>query len=197
MASLFAIFYERRIHYMTEFQQSYYDWLYDSITSNMNKNYSQLIAKLWDKEFYSLIPNDDNRGEDGRNLRYFYVTEVRGLADADLDELTDLDACRCLEMIVALARRMEDELYGSHYNKTWQDLFWEMMKNLNLLYYNNAHFDATGLSEVDWILENWLGRKYGRDGVGGLFPVARPLRNQAKVEIWYQMMGYMDVNYPI
>lgn len=183
---------------MTELQQDYYDWLYDGVTESMSNNYSQLIAALWDKEFYSILANDDNRGEDGLNLRYFYITEEANLPDAALDELIDLGPCRCLEMIIALARRMEGELYGSVYDKYWDDLFWELIENLGMIDFHNGRFyNSDSVHVVDNILARWLERGYGRDGVGGLFPISRPIHSQAKLEVWYQMMDYLLINYPI
>ena len=109
-----------------------------------------------------MIPNDDNRGEDGINLRYYYSTEVNPGCNLD-----GLGPCRCLEMLIALAKRVEDELYGSIYNKTMEVLFWEMMENLGLSWYNDKRWYDSPDFPVDTILDRWLTRCYGRDGIGG------------------------------
>ena len=42
------------------------------------------------------------------------------------------------------------------------------------------------------IIKRFLERAYNRSGRGGLFPIKRVLKDQRRVEIWYQMMDYIS-----
>ena len=53
---------------------SYFDFLCHLV--GRKYEYSRLLAQLHGVEFYSLVPNDDNRGADGEQLRNNYIDEV-------------------------------------------------------------------------------------------------------------------------
>ena len=42
------------------------------------------------------------------------------------------------------------------------------------------------------ILERFLRREYEPDGRGGLFTIKSGRHDMRKIEIWYQMMWYLD-----
>lgn len=170
---------------MNSTQQEYYDWLCNEV-SNEYHDFDWLLEILWEKEYYGIIDNDNNRRDDGLNLRYFYSD----ITNNSLTDLETLGPCRCLEMLVALAGRMDDELYGSEYNKTRAILFWELVENLGLTLPKNRDI-------VRIILHDWLERRYFANGDGGIFPLNKSRRNQLRVEIWYQMMEYINERYPI
>jgi len=160
----------------------------------MDKNYEKygiLLDRLWKKEYYSILPNDQNRAKDGVLLR-------------DIPNGPDYrdyyGPCSVLEMLIALAKRMEYEILGTGYDKTYKDLFWEMINNLGLLRFDdlNIMYDAQ-TNELDYILTRWIERQYYSDGSDGIFPIKNWKRGidepQTHVEIWYQMMKYLEKNY--
>ena len=53
---------------------SYFDFLWNLV--GRKKEYGRLLLYLHETEFYSLVPNDDNRGVDGEQLRNHYFDEV-------------------------------------------------------------------------------------------------------------------------
>lgn len=170
----------------------------------MPKTYRKLCRELHNKKFRWYIRNDDNRCEDGLRLRELYIEEqkldedhleVRGFMKMD---------CTLFEVMVALAQRMNYELSdliepGNRTNK----YFFEMLRNLKLDKFNDSNLgpDAGRISsvseaEIDDILECLLNRTYGYDGEGSLFPLKfRGQKDMTRVEIWYQMMLYINENY--
>ena len=174
---------------MEKNERSYYNYLVRLVRTPESKRYTLLLEHLWRKEYYSILPNDQNRAKDGLFLR------------REVNEGQDFGPCRVLEMLIALSRRMEFQLYGTDYDKTYKDLFWELVNNLDLIKFDNieAAKDAMYL-EIDHILTNWIERRYSPDGYGGVFPLNKWKKNdgkQTEVEIWYQMMLYLSENYAI
>ena len=175
---------------MEKEEKKYYNYLVRLVRTPESKHYILLLEHLWRKEYYSILPNDQNRVKDGLFLR------------REVNEGQDFGPCRVLEMLIALSRRMEFQLYGTDYDKTYKDLFWELVNNLDLIKFDNieAAKDAMYL-EIDHILTNWIERRYSPDGHGGVFPLNNWQKGssieQTKVEIWYQMMLYLSENYAI
>lgn len=129
--------------------------------------------------FYSLIPNDENRGLDGLRLRGEYEAETGKTISLYLP-------CTLLEMLVALADRMAfitfDPERGSEPNLIPH--FWELIRNLGL--------SPNGNINNEEIIHNLLERNYTPSGDGGLFPLGTVQEDQRYVEIWYQMMAYIE-----
>lgn len=163
----------------------YLAWLYRQVASDRLKNpsrtYWTLLRQLFTKEFIWIIPNDDNRVEDGRDLRIEFLEE-NGLYEVS-SEWMEL-GCSFLEMLIALSRRLAFEADGS--SVRW---FWTLMENLNLSTYNDR--TPIPLGEVDNILDTVIWRTYSPDGSGNLFPLKNATHNQQNVEIWYQLSAYV------
>lgn len=163
---------------------AYLSWLYSQIGSvklrNRARSYWRLARQLYTKEFVWFVPNDDNRVEDGRDLRFEFLTQ-EGL-EAD-DAWMDL-GCSMLEMLIGLSRRLSFEAEGEA-----SDWFWHLMDTLELRECNDR---ASWSDEmVNDVLERVIYRNYGPDGVGGLFPLETACEDQRNVELWYQMSAYL------
>ena len=163
----------------------YLTWLYSQVGSvkikNPEKTYWSLLRLLYSKEFIWIVPNDDNRVADGRELRFDFIDE-EGLFDVD-DEWMSL-GCSMLEMLVALSRRLSFESEGEP--RVW---FWHILRNIGLEVYNDTKpipFDA-----IDEQLNQIIWRTYEPDGTGGLFPLQWPEKDQRDIEIWYQLSAYI------
>lgn len=161
--------------------------------------HSLLLEQLHGIEFYSLVPNDHNRGVDGEQLRIKFVDEVGPQGSPSLPD----GPCTMLEMLIGLAYRLEFELLGGRYERPMSDWFWVLIDNLGL---RNVTDDLyrKGLdirSKVDIIIRKLLDREYDTDGFGGLFPLNNlaksGTRDQRRVEVWYQMSAWIIENYPI
>lgn len=178
---------------MDKEEKLYFRYLISLVKIPESKNFHLLLERLWNKEYYSILPNDQNREKDGLFLRQEFEQGSYQY---------DFGPCRILEMLIALSRRTEYELMGTEFNKTSTDLFWEMLENLGLLKFDNFGVAKdTQTLEIDDILTNWIERRYDIDGSGGIFPIKRWKRGvdlpQNKVEVWYQMMAYLSKNYQI
>lgn len=132
---------------------------------------------------------DENRAEDGTDLRYRFGEAYR-YKDAEVAANLDDRPCSVLEMMVALAIRceehiMDDPAVGDRTGR-W---FWDMVDNLGLGAMSDARYEE---EYIDAVLERFLNRKYDRDGAGGLFTVKRCPHDLRSVDIWYQMCWHLD-----
>lgn len=168
----------------------YFDFLSNIVDGD---DYSLLLKHLHRIEFYSLVPNDDNRGEDGVKLREIFVDEGGPNMDSSsLREVERMGPCTVLEMMIALSIRMEGELHGNPRSKSAKECFWQLLENLGLDWCDNTgYFNADGDNVVYHKISRLLERRYRSNGDGGLFPLRRPSKDQREVEIWYQMSEYL------
>jgi hypothetical protein len=176
----------------TSIATDYFQWLCEKVNIDTeDKSYWLLAKALHSKEFYSTVPNDDNRGNDGKKLREQYSEENGNCPFDPID-----GPCTMLEMLIALSERFEDIMSDpEEYDRT-SKWFWEMLKNLGLDTYEDInYYDLWEGGDVDEILNTVLERTYRRNGKGGLFPLKESKKDQRKVEIWYQMCAYVLENY--
>lgn len=163
----------------------YFKWLYSQVSSVRRKDpsrtYWALLKILFTTEFIWMVPNDDNRVEDGKDLRYEFLEENEM-------EATDKDwlhiGCSMLELFIGLSRRLEFE--DGQEAREW---FWELLRNIKLDDYNDNVPIPRGL--VEDTLNRVIWRTYDYNGCGGLFPLRRPERDQRGVELWYQLSAYL------
>lgn len=174
-----------------EIQTDYFQWLCGLV--NLDHGYWILARRLYDKEFYWSVPNDDNRAADGEKLREIFADETL------YSDYTSLEKpCSILEMMIGLAIRIEDILCDPDDDDCikMREIFWEMLINLDLDIYNDMDYAKLGGEyKVEKILIALLERTYEKSGRGGLFPLKSSRNDQRKVEIWYQMSSYLLENY--
>lgn len=166
--------------------EQYLVWLYSQAHSlrlkNPTRTYWGLFRQLYFKEFIWLIPNDDNRAEDGRDLRYEFIDQM-DIENAPASWMRM--GCNVLEMLTALSRRLAFE--GEGHPADW---LWLLLVNLDLSGLNDRGY-SRHKRRVDEILENMIWRTYEPDGRGGLFPLRHPVEDQREVEVWYQLCAYL------
>lgn len=167
----------------------YFEFLCELIDSNRfskRVSYRKLLMRLHDIEFTWFVPYDDNRADDGVQLRRRFA-----LMRDDMSLSNYISGpCSVLEMMVALAVRceetiMDDALLG---NRTGQ-WFWGMIHNLGLSPMSDYKFDR---KYVDDVIARLLNREYEPDGEGGLFRVRNCDGDMRTVEIWCQLSWYLD-----
>lgn len=165
--------------------EQYFEWLYSQLCSvkikNPRRTYWKLFKILFTKEFVWFVPNDDNRVEDGRDLRYEFLEQKQ--LECDDDNWLNM-GCSMLELLMGLSERLAFET-----NASPQEWFWELIENLNLGKYNDRADIPE--QEVHDILDRVIWRTYRRNGDGGLFPLTKPERDQRDVELWYQLSAYI------
>lgn len=165
--------------------ERYFVWLYSQVAdpdlTSPSLTYWKLLRVLFTKEFTWSIPKDENRSEDGKELRIEFMRDLR-LDEVD-DDWMNL-GCSMLELLVGLAIRLCWEAEGeTHY---W---FWRLMENLGLHQYSdNKRLPKT---KIEAVLDCVIFRTYKPSGEGGLFPLRHAEIDQRQVELWYQLNAYV------
>lgn len=162
----------------------YLTWLYSQVaevkTRKSSKTYWDLFRQLYSTEFAWFVPNDDNRAEDGRQLRCEWAAEN----DIHLDSNWYSLGCSFLEMLIGLSRRLAFE---TDIDAAWW--FWHLLDNMGLAgFHDRSNFSP---EEVDDKTYTVIWRTYDYNGNGGLFPIRTPSQDQRTVEIWYQLSEYL------
>lgn len=178
-------------------REEYFLWLYKQIDQGKG-SFRKLCHILHQKYFRWSVPNDDNRCQDGLDLRQLFIEEKR------LDEAhTEISyfmkgGCTVLEMMVGVAQRLDflntDLERPAPKTAKW---FHILLTNLRLNDFRDSSEWNTYIERtIDHILDNMLDRTYDVYGNGSLFPMKRkPPKDMAKTEIWYQLMWWLDENY--
>lgn len=163
----------------------YLRWLYRQVSpvtvKNPARTYWSFTKQLFSKEFVWIVPNDDNRVADGKDLREEFLDDF-DVEDVGIDWLGL--GCSYLEMLVALSRRLAFFL-----SRDPQDCFWMLVENWGSLDVSDRQY---GLNPdlyliIDEMMDQVIWRTYTYAGHGGLFPLRDPPRDQRKTELWYQM----------
>lgn len=177
-----------QVYLNEELSHEYFLWLRSLITDD---EHNTLIRHLHRRPFEWIIDNDDNRAYDGIALRDMFVDQTQ----YNQREYPEGD-CSILEMLIGVAIRINDILIETEGEEKIACWFWEIIGNLGLIKFtDDCLFELGGLIKIDQILDRFLGRKYNRNGEGGLFPLKNPEVDQRDVEIWYQMSEYLVENY--
>lgn len=173
----------------------YYQYLYQIVCSGSENipskwRWDQLISHLFQVPFrYGYIAMDGNRMEDGIRLRDRFGDEFH-YGQNELS-LLDVHECSVLEVMIALAFRMEEETMAStEFGDRTNQWFWSMIVSLGLSGMTDDRYDP---EYVDEVLERFLDREYCPDGRGSLFTVPGTKKDFRNIEIWYQMCEYLNV----
>ena len=168
----------------------YYQWLLDKIHGNLEPyyNYSLLLSELHSIPFDYILPMDKNRETDGEKLRWEYMDEQ------NIPDLFYKDGYKCsvLEMLIGLSQRCDISIAGDERGQNTYQWFWIMIENLDLSRCTDDNFNADYVHQQ---VDIWLSRQFRRDGKGSPFPLRRAKTDQRKVEIWFQMNGYLNENF--
>ncbi len=173
--------------------EAYFDWLYRQCFRIRDLesplSYSMVCKIMHDTEFTPLVPNDENREHDGRELRDEFVDLLNGRTAASRREIHSLGNASVFEVLVALSRRAN--FIAGIGPDQW---FRTFLSNLGLLKYSDEAYDPRDSLEIIHILEKFNRRAYTRNGRGGIFPLRKARDDQRQIEIWYQMSAYMKEN---
>lgn len=172
---------------MEPLENLYFNWLYSKVSDvhvhTASLRYTKLLGELHRIEFAWILSGDDNRAEDGVDLRGEFLHESRLEDDGTFFH----DPCSVLEMLIALSRRAAFDT-----DVSLREWFWSMLENVNLSGLNDAAYP--GGSVVDTIIEVVIWRTYTHNGNGGLFPLRQTANDQRRVELWYQCSEYIVEN---
>lgn len=172
-------------------EESYFNWLCSKIDSvdvpTPSSTHWKLLKELHTFEFVWLLPGDDNRAEDGMDVRREFLLQ----SHLDDEPYWINLGCSLLEMLIAFSRRAEflTDLDA-------EEWFWIFMVNLGLDEFSDARLIDEEIDEhiqpIADILERFVWRTYSRNGFGGLFPLENPEYDQRKVELWFQLCGWIS-----
>lgn len=168
---------------------AYFDWMCALVDVNKCQ-YNKLMHYLHRTDFDVRLAMDENRANDGVELRYRFGFEC-GYDQSIICAYLDDRPCSILEMMVALAMRCEENIMDDPDvgNRTGE-WFWTMIQSLGLnIFAHNCDFN---IDKVEYIAERFLERKYESNGKGGLFIINNCERDLRTVEIWNQMCWYLD-----
>ena len=168
----------------------YFNWLYHKACGGRYPDtisYRKLLLQLHSIPFRWVIARDENRAEDGIYLRRRFAYDYTDIEDAD-EYLTE--PCSVLEMMLALAIRCEETIMDDPEmgDRTTQ-WFWGMIATLGLGSMSDDRFDR--LYVVD-VINRFLNREYEPNGKGGLFKVRNCDYDLRDIEIWIQLLWYLD-----
>lgn len=177
---------------MEELHKRYFDWLYEIVCGQEEYNrlsYRKLLNFLYNTEFYYIIPLDENRACDGIGCRYRFGDES-GYSKNTIERYLDDRPCSVLEMMVAMAIRVEEQIMDNYQygNRTGQ-WFWSMIVSLGL---GNMSDDNFNRSFAQNIILRFMDRMYEPNGKGGLFTIENSHYDLKYVEIWTQFMWYLN-----
>ena len=160
----------------------YFVWLVRQVEPREYINNPLLFKIAYETPFTSRIAEDDNRIEDGKNLRLeFFRKNGKEALDGP---------CTMLEFLIGVARRLYDLAYEIEDSTSVEFWFWGvLMRNLQVdKNIDDGHFIRKAFNRINT-------RTYASNGVGGLFPLKYPTIDQRDVEIWYQMQQWFLENY--
>lgn len=161
----------------------YLNWLLGFVCDHKDKrDFKRLFFHLFNTEFTYILSMDGNREQDGLDLRVRYERETNNSI------LYPDKPCSVLEMMIALAIRLEEIMYDMDYGDRTSKWFWAMISNLDLLKMTDSNYNE---DYVDFIIFRMLNREYEFDGSGSMFYIQGFEGNMQNVDIWYQAMYYL------
>lgn len=172
----------------------YFDWLCGIVCRNRyhgDMSFDKLLTYLHSTEFTYSISMDENRADDGIEMRYRYALYLgrQPLDTVDIMEMLD-GPCSVLEMMIALAIRCEEEIMDdAAYGDRTGQWFWGMIVNLGLGSMVDSRYNRRLVEER---VHRFLNRNYASDGKGGLFKIKNCHRDLREVDLWDQMNLYLN-----
>lgn len=169
-------------------RKRYFKWLVSKIDyGNCMDKYSQLLRDMyrtnyiWDHEDAILCKNE-NRSEDGMYLRYLFEEETGQNVRSILFDIGK--PCSFLEMLIALAMRIEDDVMGEGENR-YDFWFWKLVERLKLMKFDIENYDS---ERVLTILDDFMGDSFGDSFEKG----AKKTVTGEKNELWIHVMNWLN-----
>ena len=178
----------------------YFDWLCSLVHPEEQELYwDEVLWRLQGTEFVYRHPKDVNREYDGLALRdefWAVFGASRGISERDMDVLDRiLGGCTLLEMLIALARRGENDImHDPELGDRSPKWFWMMLENLDLgqFAYKGALDIVQNREKFDEITGCFLERKYPKTSRGTIFVSKNDKIDLRRVELWGQMCMFFE-----
>lgn len=181
------------MNFMRETEQ-YYDWLYKIVCGEWeprNLSFHRLLMYLFNRDYIPACEMDVCRATDGINLRYRFASE-NNIPYGKIDAVFQGVPCSMLEMMVALAIRIEEHIMEdrSMGNRVGQ-WFWSMVVSTECGCYGRYPLQRR-TREAD--PGQFMDRDYQPNRAGGLFTLTRTSIDMRTIDIWYQLMNWLNEN---
>ena len=165
--------------------KSYEDYLLNIVCTPKDKyKYSRMLHELYLTPYHSSIRLDQSRITDGLDMREAFLDEC-GFAG----HRTFPVQCTVLEVLVAMCLRCERDIMCEPNRDKTARWFWDMMYFSNLADYPDNTFNREAVRDI---LDGILKHAYTRNGYGGFFYIPESNENMRKMDLWSQMMHYID-----
>lgn len=186
------------------FVVEYFEWLLKKVHADSDGeycNYRNLIYRLWQTNYHPSNPQDDHRRGDGLQLRYAFAYENQ-YSYTSIEESTlnpnGYYECRVLEMMIALARRMENTLLSNWREDRTYVWFWRMISALGFESLDDFSWDPNEeINPVDRTLERMMDGSFSPNGEGSLFVIYDPYYDCREHQIWDVMQKWVTENSPV
>lgn len=171
------------------FRYGYKEWILKKIQIDHIDDW--LFDILHGTHFIYSVERDRHRYTDGISLRNNYFKNRESLKPMNFDDIP----CSCLEMLAALAIRIDDEWLGNPNNPRPEIIFLKMLENIGLK--EGIEKSRENEERIKRLLMRWLGRCFDRDGqMSTIFPSKRNRNYYFRdMEIWDQMQLYISENF--
>ena len=178
---------------MEDLEKRYFDWLVHKANGTSDRMvHWKLLTYLYNRSFkVYILPMDQNRSEDGIDLRYSGFGYECHVDQHEIERYLDRRDCSMLEMMVSLAIKAENIVGDSELGDRTSLWFWWMVESLGLLGYDDMHYDEAA---VEFAIDCFLNHDYKPNGKGGLFTVKNPPHDMRNAEIWNQMCWFLSEN---
>lgn len=180
-------------------KQLYFEWLVGIVGETPTRQtFSKLCRELNAVIFFDKIDKDINRIKEALRLREDFIDNFYQ-RNQDIYNIEDIlsGPTTVLEVIVALAVKIENDfMYDPIYGDQTSRWFQEMINNLGFGSFDDTvNFEPSIRNYIRTVLLIFVNREYKRDGNGGLFPLKMAKDDQRRIEIWKQLLAYLNENY--
>lgn len=159
----------------------YFAWLCSIISPRFRGNdYYMMLQDLFTYEYVWYDDLDKNRYFDAIALRDEFGLYI-GKQEVSV-----------LEVLIALAGRMDDIMFDVEVGIIVEKWFWELICNFGLEIYDDSNYNSVNIGDIiaDWV-ENPYMDPHKKLGVG-----RKKSGGRAKnTDLWYKMQEYLDDNY--
>lgn len=155
--------------------------------------YFRLCKQLLEIPFIPIIPMDENRSSECRELRTDFFNSYNYGGSYEVDSLPDSGTM--LELLIVLAEKMQYNLKLSEYDKPVKDFFLEMVGNAGIQFNNYEFGEDLEKRTISTNMERINIRQFQWDGYYSFFPLREPHSDQRYEELIVQMNNYIEENY--
>ena len=164
----------------------FFTWLTDYVYGEGPRGYWKVLRALFSIPFEVAMPRDENRVGDAYSLRQNFAS-LSGLHARDGLQPT------VLEVMIAFAQRLEyDNLHDPDLGDRAPEWFWCMVGAMGLDGFSDNYYNEDRVYEI---IQDFVDRRYCKNGRGSLFVIKDPTFDCRRQELWYQAQKWMIENF--